>query len=80
MLGRTQLEANRVGAIVVALAQEEITMDEFSEAVGSLTSESIQVMACLLRNWTDWSCEEQGRVGSARLVCNRLAAKSRMLS
>lgn len=78
MLGRAQLEATRVGAIVVALEQEEITLDEFSEVVGSLTSESIQVIGSLLRSWSD--SEEQGRLGCARLVCSRLASKARVLS
>ncbi len=79
MLGRAQLEATRVGAIVVALEQEEITLDEFAEVIRSLTAESVQVIGCLLRNWADWS-NDDGRRECARDVCSQLASRSRVLS
>jgi hypothetical protein len=80
MLGRTQAEATRVCAIVVALEQQEITLNEFSDVVGTLTSESIQVIGLLLRNWADLSIEDQERLWSARRVCHRLANQLRVLS
>lgn len=80
MLGRAQLEATRVGAIVVALEQEEITLDEFAEVIRSLTAESIQVIGCLLRNWADWTCNDQERLECARTVCSQFASKARVLS
>jgi hypothetical protein len=80
MLGRAEEEATRVRAIVVALEQEEITLNEFSEVVGCLTSESIEVIRLLLRNWADLCCEERDRLWAARLLCRRLATQTRVLS
>ncbi len=64
----------------MALEQEEITLNEFSDAVGSLTPEAMQVTSTLLRSWMDTEHEEQHRLVPALQLCRRLANKTRILS
>jgi len=80
LVGRAQGEAIQVQAIVVAFEQEEITFNEFSEALGSLTPEAIQVISLLLRSWTHLDREKLNRVTPARLLCLELACRTRLLS
>jgi hypothetical protein len=79
MIGRAQEEATRVQDIVVALEQQEITIGEFSDVIASLTSESIQVIGALLRNWSDPESNAE-RVSVARTLCREFASAVRVLS
>lgn len=81
MLGFARNEARRVGALVAALEQDEITLGEFSEGLNFLTPEAAQVIACMLGEWIDWACEDDGsRVSNARLMSRQFAAQTRILS
>ncbi len=81
MLAHARNEARRVGALVAAVEQDEITLGEFSEGLTFLTPEAAQVIACMLGEWIDWTGEDDGsRVSGARLLCRRFASQTRVLS
>jgi hypothetical protein len=80
MLERVAGEATRMRALVIALEQEEITLSEFSDVARSLSPETVQVIALLLRDWDDLSSEERERLGAARILCSRIASSRRALS
>lgn len=80
MLERAEHEATRVQALVIALEQKEITLDEFSDVVKSLTPEAIQVTSFLLRNWNDATAWDEDKFCAARIVCGVFASKNRNLS
>ncbi len=77
-MGHVQEEATRIPDIVAALEQEEITFREFSEVIGSFTSETLQVLACIL--WGDPGCETHPLRATARMLCHELASAHRVLS
>lgn len=67
--------------MVIALDEREITIQEFADALGSLSSEALQVMATVLGQSSDeFEPEQHRRLMQARRVCRRLAAVSRCLS
>lgn len=81
MLGIANAESRRACAVVIALDVREITINEFADAVGSLTSEALQVMATVLGQSADeYDPEQHHRLMQARRVCRRLATVSRCLS
>jgi hypothetical protein len=58
--------------------QHEITLNEFAEAVGPLTSEALQVIATALRSC---ALEQAGdHLWRARKLCSGLAAATRNLN
>ncbi len=80
LLGHAQGEATRVRDLVVALEQEEITLNEFHDAVEVLTPEAVQVTSLLLRGWMDVENEEHYRFLCARLICRSMATRTRSIS
>jgi hypothetical protein len=78
MLQWSNLESRTVCALLVAIDQHEITLNEFAEAVGPLTSEALQVIATALRNSA--ALDPYGEhVWRARKLCSELAAATRNL-
>ena len=80
MLARVQHDATRVSALVTALEQHEITLDEFSDAVEFLTPEAIQVTSTILRSWAGPDGLYSGSLSVAACLCSRLASRGRSLS
>lgn len=80
MLRRGETEVQAACALVSALDEKEITLSEFEEALGHLTSEAVQVMATALRacggpDETGWD-----RFRIAYFMCSRIAGHNRVLS
>ena len=77
MLQWGDVESRTVCALLVAIDQHEITLKEFTEAVGPLTSEALQVIATALRSC---ALENGGEpLWRARKLCTELAAATRNL-
>jgi hypothetical protein len=79
MLARARRDAFRVRALVAALEQHEITLDEVSDVVGSLTPEAMQVTALLIGEWTG-DGTATASLFAAHQLCSRLASQARVLS
>jgi hypothetical protein len=73
-------ESRRAYALISALDSQEITLDEFVDAIKPLAPETIQVTATVLQNHADLNGICRQRLSTARLMCSRLAAASRVLS
>ncbi len=80
MLQWGKAENRTVCALLLAIDEQEITLNEFAEAVGPLTSEALQVIATALRSCTVFEPRRQRQVQRAREICSQLAASSRVLS
>jgi hypothetical protein len=78
MLQWGNVESRTVCALLVAIDQHEITLNEFRDAVGPLTSEALQVIATALRNRA--ALDPGGdQLWRARKLCSELAAATRNL-
>ena len=78
MLQWGDVESRTVCALLVAMAPHEITLNEFAEAVGPLTSEALQVIATALRSCAlDHAGEHLWR---ARKLCSGMDAATRNLT
>ena len=78
MLVLANAESRRACAAVIAFEDREITINEFADVVGSLSSESLQVMATVLGQSADeFEAEQHLRLMQARRVCRRLAMVGR---
>jgi hypothetical protein len=78
MLHWGNVENRTVCAILVAIDQHEITLNEFRDAVGPLTSEALQVIATALRNCAALDSDGD-QLWRARKLCSELAATTRNL-
>jgi hypothetical protein len=79
MLGLGNAESSRACALIAALDAQEITLQEFSEAITPLTSEALQVTATILSCCADLHPERGERLWFARAICSRTAASTRCL-
>ena len=78
MLQWGNVQNRTVCALLVAIDQHEITLNEFRDAVGPLTSEALQVIATALRNYA--ALDPAGdHLWRARRLCTELAATTRNL-
>lgn len=80
MLARVKYDATRVMALVTALEQHEITLGEFSDGIGALTPEAIQLTSALLRHWPAVDSVNDAPVSAAACFCSHLASRTRILS
>lgn len=80
MLGLENVESRRASALIEALDEEEITMQEFEEAIQFLKSEALQVASCILSVQTAMNPAHAKRLWSAHSLCSRKAAACRVLS
>ena len=79
LLERGQAESRTACAILVAMDEHEITIDEFADAIELLTPEALQVIATALRGCTVLDPRAAAHLQRARTMCARLAAANRML-
>ena len=79
MLQRGDSESRTACAILVAMDEREITMDEFTDAIELLTPEALQVIATALRGCTVLDQRSAKQIERARIICSRLAAANRVL-
>lgn len=80
MLQREDVESRTACALLVAMDEHEITIDEFSDAIELLTPEALQVIATALRSCAFVDRMEEKQLRKARRICSRLAAATRVLS
>lgn len=80
MLQRGEADSRTASAILVAMDEREITIDEFADAIELLTPEALQVIATALRNCTVIDPRGAGQIARARKICSRLAAATRVMS
>jgi hypothetical protein len=78
MLQWSNVESRTVCALLVAIDQHEITLNEFRDAVGPLTSEALQVIATMLRNCATLDADGD-QLWHARKLCSELATATRNL-
>ena len=78
MLQWSKVESRTMCALLVAIDQHEITLGEFNDAVGPLTSEALQVIATVLRNCAVLDPHGE-HLWRARRLCSELAAATRNL-
>jgi hypothetical protein len=72
-------ESRRVFTLLSAFEDRQITLEEFMDGLGNVSSETLQVAATfgMLREpWHSFSA----RLGSARQICQTLASSVRCLS
>jgi|tagenome__1003787_1003787.scaffolds.fasta_scaffold20364853_2 hypothetical protein len=80
MLGLENLESRKASALIAALDEQEITVDEFGDAIRFLKSEALQVTSFVLSiRAHEYQCVPP-RLRAARDLCSRLAARYRVLS
>ena len=79
MLQRGDSESRTACALLVAMDEHEITIDEFAEAIDLLTPEALQVIATALRSCAVLDPRRAIRIQRARTICARLAAANRGL-
>jgi len=80
MLGLENLESRKASALITALDEEEITMDEFGDAIRFLKSEALQVTAFVLSGRAEANPISAQRLWNAKQLCSSLAATYRVLS
>ena len=80
MLQRGDAESRTACALLVAIDEREITIDEFADAIELLTPEALQVIATALRCCTVDDPRDAKNIGRAYSICSRLAAATRVLS
>ena len=79
MLGWRAIQPSRAFALITALDEHEITVQEFIEAIEPLSSEVKQVIATCMHRAGDLDREPLERWRAARVACARAAAASRNL-
>jgi len=72
-------QTKRACALIGAFEAREITLDEFADALRSLPSEVLQIIATMLA-LHGLNEQAQPRLMGVHAVCSRLAAVSRVLS
>ena len=74
-------EPRQLGALAAAVGAGEITPNELSDALGSLTAEAIQVLSFLIRS-SYWNNNEDSslRLVRASRICTAQARAGRCLS
>ena len=80
MLQREDVESRTASALLVAMDEHEITIDEFADAIELLTPEALQVIATALRSCVFVGGMGEKQLSAARMICSRLAAATRVLS
>ena len=80
MLQRGDAESRTACALLVAIDEREITIDEFADAIELLTPEALQVIATALRFCTVDNPRDAEQIWRAYTICSRLAAATRVLS
>jgi hypothetical protein len=79
MLSIANAESVRACTVIAALADQQITLGEFEEAIRPLSSEALQVAAVFLCGCVDEDHIPDPAMARASGICRRLAAKSRPL-
>jgi hypothetical protein len=72
-------ESRTVFVLVSAFEDRQITLDELMDGLGRVSSEALQVAATFGMSREPWQ-PFSARLGSARRVCQTLAAAMRSLS
>lgn len=72
-------QTRRAYALISALDAQEITVDEFADALRPLPSEVLQISATVLALMA-FNEPLQGRIARARILCSRLANLTRSLN
>jgi hypothetical protein len=72
-------QTRRAYALITALGAQEITVDEFADALRPLPSEVLQVSATLLA-LTSVNEPSQRPITRARMLCSKLANLTRTLN
>jgi len=80
MLQRGNAESRTACALLVAMDEHEITIDEFADAIELLTPEALQVIATALRSCAIFDLPSAEQIWRAQTICSRLAAANRVLS
>jgi hypothetical protein len=79
MLTIANAESRTVFVLVSAFEDREITLEELMDGLGRVSSEALQVAATFGMLSEPWQAFN-ARLGSARRVCQMLAASTRCLS
>jgi hypothetical protein len=79
MLGWRATQPSRACALITALDEHEITIQEFLEAIEPLSSEVKQVIATCMHKVGDLDREPLERWRAARIACAAAAAATRNL-
>jgi len=80
MLQRNDADSRTACAVLVAMDEREITLDEFTQAVIPLTSEALQVLATVLHGCAVVNPAGLSHLWHARNICSRLADATRILN
>jgi len=80
MLAIENIESRKASDLITALDEEEITVEEFGDAIRFLRSEALQVTAHVLGGRALANPFSAPRLRAARTLCSHLAATSRVLS
>ncbi|MBC8164566.1 MAG: hypothetical protein H7Y20_01695 [Bryobacteraceae bacterium] len=80
MLGLENAESRKASTLIAALDEQEITVEEFEDAIHFLKPEALQVSACIISCRTALNPSHAPRLWSAHRLCRQLAAATRVLS
>ena len=80
MLQSGDAESRTACALLVAMDEREITIDEFADAIELLTPEALQVIATALRSCAVDDARDAEHIWRAQRICSRLASATRILS
>jgi hypothetical protein len=77
MLAISNGESRRVFALIEAYKDSEITTNEFTDGIGTLSAETVQFAASVLNLKSSCCCEEHPRLSTASRLCRQHAARCR---
>jgi len=79
MLGLENVESRKASVLITALTEEQITVNEFRDAISFLHPEVLQVAACIISVQTSADRSPAPRLWSAHRICRAVATAQRGL-